>query len=193
MIVYHVPAERLLATRAPLHTFPAIQVRSNPPVAFECTTHPFKRPFKQRECHQQFLLLLVLVCYVHLSESIVSVFQRVASRAFYKSFTLSILLRSSCLASAAGRVRPDADAGNLILTRSGIQSKNALHQSVPVPELPVARPIDYITSSAPLDRVDLATVIDQGSEERSRVETIAVAVAEQDGEVRVLGVIPNRV
>jgi hypothetical protein len=28
---------------------------------------------------------------------------------------------------------------------------------------------DWITSSAPLDRVDLAKVIDQGSEERSRV------------------------
>ena len=31
---------------------------------------------------------------------------------------------------------------------------------------------DWITSSAPLDRVDLATVIDQGSEERSRVMLI---------------------
>src|SRR5215469_17097576 len=36
------------------------------------------------------------------------------------------------------------------------------------------RQIDWITSSAPLDRVDLATVIDQGSEERSRECSYAV-------------------
>jgi|SRR6516225_4217993 hypothetical protein len=48
----------------------------------------------------------------------------------------------------------DETGNHLILTRAGIQSKNALHQSVPVPELPATR-FERSRSAADVSRARL--------------------------------------
>jgi hypothetical protein len=88
---------------------------------------------------------------------------------------------SQSVISFASSIRgPDSNgrvyAFSLLLAGKGFEHQHLQLSCEPkyaaVKYFPISVFTDWITSSAPLNRVDLAKVIDQGSEERSRVMII---------------------